>query len=123
LRRLALSPLPGQEIHDWDAEAAQALTRSGIKAGDKAGRISPGYNDLAWARIARVTVVTEVAIERADSFWESSPTQQEAVLRAMAAAGAKIVITHVTDDFTPAGWQRLGHTPYWMRWLNSTSHL
>jgi hypothetical protein len=113
----------GQEIHDWDAEAAQALTRSGIKAGDKAGRISPGYNDLAWARIARVTVVTEVAIERADSFWESSPTQQEAVLRAMAAAGAKIVITHVTDDFTPAGWQRLGHTPYWMRWLNSTSHL
>jgi hypothetical protein len=113
----------GRELHDWDAEAAQALTRAGIKAGDKAGRISAGYNDLGWARIARVTVMTEVAIERADSFWEYSPTQQEAVLRAMETAGAKIVITHVTNDFTPAGWQRLGHTPYWMRWLNSTPHV
>jgi hypothetical protein len=113
----------GRETHDWEAEVAQALTHAGIRAGDKVGRISPGYNDFAWARIARVTVVTEVAIERADSFWQSSPTQQDAVLQAMEAAGARIVVAYVRDDFTPAGWERLGRTPYWMRWLNPTPHL
>jgi hypothetical protein len=40
----------------------------------------------------------------------------------MAAAGARIVIAHVSEDFTPVGWQRLGNTPYWMRWLNPTEH-
>jgi hypothetical protein len=72
--------------------------------------------------MARVTIVTEVVVEQADAFWDSSPTQQEAVLGAMAAAGARIVIAHVRDDFRSASWQRLGHTPYWMRWLNPAPH-
>ena len=112
--------LLGFQAQDVDAEAAKELVRLGIHPGDKVARISPEVTDLGWARMSRVSITTEVAIEPANNFWKSLPDQQEGALKAMAATGARIVIAHITDGPAPPGWQRLGKTPYYMRWLNTT---
>ena len=72
--------------------------------------------------MARVTVVTD-GIERPEASGSLRPLSRRLSCKAMAAAGARIVIASVRDDFTPAGWQRLGHTPNWMRWLTPTADL
>jgi len=112
--------LVGFGARDVDAEAARELTRLGIHAGDNVARISAEVTDLAWARMLRVSIITEVDIEHADNFWKSLPDQQEGALKAMAATGARIVVAHISEDLAPAGWQRLGKTLYWLRWLNTS---
>jgi hypothetical protein len=112
--------LVGYGVQDVDAEAAKELARLGIHPGDKVARISAEVTDLGWARMSRVSIITEVAIEHADNFWKSLPDQQEGALKAMGATGARIVVAHISEDVAPPGWQRLGKTPYWLRWLNAT---
>jgi hypothetical protein len=65
-----------------------------------------------WARLARVSIIAEVQRTRANEFWNSSEEYQRAVLAAFAAEGCKAVISWVGDMALPAGWQRLGDSPY-----------
>jgi hypothetical protein len=97
------------QIHDF--EASVALHERGIAPGDRVASISP-WVASGWARLARVSIIAEVQRTRANEFWNSSEENQRAVLAAFAAAGCTAVISWVGDMALPAGWQRLGDSPY-----------
>jgi len=101
-----------------DADVARELGRMGIRAGDKIARISPNVNDYAWVHMLRATIVTEVDMAHTREFWNATPVQQDRVLRTMANTGVRIVVAYISGSLTPAGWQRLGATPFCIRWLN-----
>jgi hypothetical protein len=105
---------------DVDAQAARALASLGIRANDRVARISPSATDYAWAHMLGVSLLAEVDIGYADAFWSIGPETQNEVLKAMGATGARMVVAHVPQGLAPPGWQRLGNTPYWIRWLNQS---
>jgi hypothetical protein len=101
-----------------DADVAKELATMGIHPGDKVARISPEVNDYAWVHMLRATIVTEVALQQTQDFWNAGPDQQDRVLTAMAGTGARIVVASISGGVTPPGWQRLGATPFCIHWLN-----
>ena len=100
------------------ADAAKELATMGIHPGDKVARISPSVDDYVWVHMLRATMVTEVALQHTEDFWNASPDQQDRVLTAMAGTGARIVVASISGGVTPPGWQRLGATPFCIHWLN-----
>ena len=107
---------------DPDGEAGIALSRMGIHPGDPVARISSNIADLGWARVARVSIVSEVAIGRAGDFWSAGQSTQLGVLQALAKTGAREVVAHITGSLAPPGWRRLGSTPYWAMGLSDVPH-
>jgi hypothetical protein len=103
---------------DPDIQAAMELKRLGIEPGTPVARISYEVIDLAWARLSRVSVVAEVEFEHGDEFWAAGQKTQDEVLQAFAKTGAKVVVGHVRGEMAPPGWQRLGHTRYWIHQLS-----
>ncbi len=99
------------------AEAARQLEQAGIRAGDSVARIDPRA-DFSWARIARVSIVTEVDFEHTGEFWRAAPDLQEQALQAMSKTSAKVVVGYIAGTTAPAGWQRLGKSRLWMHWLH-----
>ncbi len=98
---------------NMDAEVARELPQYGIRPGEKVARISTA-GDLGWARASRVTVVAEVDLDDAETFWRSDPATQIEVLRALRKTGVRCVVAHVWGDVTAQGWFRLAQTHYWI---------
>jgi hypothetical protein len=73
-------------------EAAQALEKLGIQAGDRVARISPSVSDYALERILRVQIVAEVDREHIGDFWSSPFATQQSLLSKFASRGVKAVI-------------------------------
>jgi hypothetical protein len=100
-------------------EVAEELHRVGVHAGSRVAVLGDG--DWAyWARLAHVRIVAEITTPDTPAFWASAAQQKTAIYEALAKAGAAAVVTApplplVTLD---ESWARLGHTPYYIRWLN-----
>jgi 4-amino-4-deoxy-L-arabinose transferase-like glycosyltransferase len=90
---------------------AKALNDMGLHSGDKVGNIGDSYIAY-WARLARVSIVTEIPQPEADRFWHSDPVTQQERLDAMVRAGAKIVLTDY-PDFKSSSWHKLEGTHHY----------
>jgi hypothetical protein len=97
-------------------EAAQALEKLGIQAGDRVARISPSVSDYALERILRVQIVAEVDREHTGDFWSSPFATQQSLLSKFASRGVKAVIatSPILSAENQTEWSRLGSTQYWV---------
>lgn len=100
------------------ALVADELERVGVRAGDQVACICPSGkgSGLGVERIARLTVVAEVDLDRTDEFWSLPVTAQQDLLQIFAVRGAKAVIavSPKLDATNQSEWTRLGSTPYWV---------
>lgn len=96
-------------------EAAQALQRLGIKAGDPVARIGAGNADISVERILRTEIVAEVDKDRSADFWKAPFATQQALLDTFASRGVKVVIatSPILNSDNQAEWIHLGKTQYW----------
>lgn len=69
--------------------------------------------DHLWAHLARVTIVAEIPKTGVMDFWADDEEQRRPALRALAAAGAEILVTRDVPSVAEAdGWKKLGETGY-----------
>jgi len=96
-------------------EAAEALQRLGIKAGDPVARIGAGNADITVERILRTEIVAEVDKDRSADFWKAPFATQQALLNTFASRGVKVVIatSPMLNSDNQAEWIHLGKTRYW----------
>jgi hypothetical protein len=99
-------------------EVAEGMKRLGIEGGDKVASVETSH-DFYWARLVKVSVVSEVYSENGDTlWWTADPRVKARVFRTFARTGAKVV---VADRMPPApgtaDWQRVGNTPYYVHFL------
>src|SRR5207245_7004165 len=106
-----ISPEQWRATGNRSFEIAAALQQLGIQPHDRVARISPFAVD-GWARLAKVTIVAEVQMTAADDFWCARPDVQEALLRAFAATGAKVIVAPIRRAQLPKGWTKLGDTGF-----------
>jgi len=99
-------------------EVAEELNRIGIHAASKVAVLGDG--DWAfWAGLAHLRIVAEIGSADVPEFWASAAQQKTKIYELLAKAGASAVVTPpppaaITPDDS---WVRLGHTPYYIRWL------
>jgi hypothetical protein len=102
--------------------AAQALSESGIRPGDKVavvGSFEPvGEGGAYLARLARIQIVAQVS--QPDRFWTADSSTQSRVVEAIARTGAKAILTipEPPHSAPESPWQRLGNTNYYAHLLN-----
>jgi hypothetical protein len=95
-----------------EPEAALALKGLGFTPGTRMAAISPWISP-GWARLTRLIIVADVPREQADSFWALPPERQASVLTAFRESGSEAVVGWIGGrKDVPAGWQRLGSSPY-----------
>jgi hypothetical protein len=119
-------------------EVVRGLRAMGLQPGDRiasleygncAIRIERCVGATTWAHLGRFRIVAEVNYSRelpataGDDFWDAQPQQQQGVLRAMAAAGARAVVSLEPPRGTGAiGWEAVGKTGWHVRWLQPQAH-
>jgi hypothetical protein len=126
----------GKELHyrrelttntQW--RVAQEMRKVGLKPGDEIGHVGQALRSWSyWARLAKVRIVAE--LRPGDSFWLADDATRTKALAAFAGTGVKAVITRkmapnertfgLPYDFAP-GWQPVGDTGYYIRFLDSPS--
>jgi hypothetical protein len=74
-----------------DIVIAQSLPSYGISRGDSVAVVGEGQ-DAMWAQLANVTIVAEIWPTASASFWSSSSSEQQEMVRDMANAGAKAIV-------------------------------
>ena len=74
-------------LADFDLAARQLLGMSPKEYIETHGR------GAFWARLARVSIITEVPQPQAERFWHSDPAIQKTTLDSMIGAGAKVIVT------------------------------
>lgn len=100
---LTISIVDGREISSWiqngsehiEWNTANALTKLGIKEGDKVATI--GYAipySPYWARVAKVKIVSEITEKDSSGFFELDNKRREEVLNVFKSTGAKIVVVN-----------------------------
>jgi 4-amino-4-deoxy-L-arabinose transferase-like glycosyltransferase len=94
---------------------ALALQDAELRPGDRIGVIGAAIG-ATWARLARLRIRAD-APDDVD-FWARSPQEQEAVVRAFAAAGVRAVVAEPPDDGrAPPDWIPVGGTGNLMRFM------
>jgi hypothetical protein len=92
------------------ADVADSLNRMGIRPGDKVASIVVSF-DTYWARLADVTIVSEIPESGCSMFWESGPEAKEKVYEVISNTGAKAIVSNtVPQGLQPPGWRRIGET-------------
>jgi hypothetical protein len=96
---------------------ADGLGRLGVLAGDPVAFI--GDTQVAyWARLARVRIIADIPFHEADLFWSADDILRRDVLKALAGTGARAVVTdRIPCPRSADGWQRIGETGHFMRFL------
>jgi hypothetical protein len=102
---------------DMHPAIAEGLRHLGVGQGDTVGFL--GYSFSAfWARLARVRIVAELEPQHAAEFWSATGERQDAVLRAFATAGARVVVSEPARTAqNPPGWAHIGNTGYLVYFL------
>jgi hypothetical protein len=80
-----------------------------------------------WARLGGFRIVAEIYYfpdrpeTLANNFWDADPERQAKVLHALAATGARAVVS-VQEPRGPgaAAWAKVGDTDYYLHWLGSS---
>jgi hypothetical protein len=97
------------------SDVATALHGAGVARGAPIGVIGESVA-ASWARLARLSIVADVAPELVQDFWAASPDEQHAVLAVFARAGASAVVAEPpSTEEAPLDWTRLGETGYLVR--------
>lgn len=97
------------------SDVAAALRGAGVARGAPIGVIGESVA-ASWARLARLSIVADVAPELVQDFWAASPDEQHAVLAVFARAGASAVVAEPpSTEEAPLDWTRLGETGYLVR--------
>jgi hypothetical protein len=114
---------------------AEALKALGIEPGDKVASTSyANYNNVTWARLARVHIIAEVYYRpgktgnsdaklwaEKNNFWAADAPVQEQVLCSVAHAGAKVIVADESPSWAQnSGWLNLGNTGYYAYLLSNT---
>jgi hypothetical protein len=101
---------------EW--QVADALNKMGIEPGDKVASI--GYaHGYFWARLARVHIVAEIPNRGMASFWGADNSVQSKAFETFSRIGVKAIVTALMpDNISPAGWQRLAGTDYYVYMLH-----
>jgi len=95
-----------------EVDAALALKAAGFAPGTHMAEISPWISP-GWARLSRQIIVADVPREQAEKFWDLAPERQTSLLHAFASTDSDAVVAWLGGrKDVPAGWQRLGSTPY-----------
>jgi 4-amino-4-deoxy-L-arabinose transferase-like glycosyltransferase len=103
----------GQPHTQW--RVAEDLRKLGVIPGDRVARL-PAHFGLGWARLLRVTVVTQIPFEDSDNFWCAKPEVQAQVIDAFRRLG---VTAFVAEQIPPNGacapgpeWHKVGDSYY-----------
>jgi hypothetical protein len=98
---------------------ADGLEKMGLRAGDHVAILGDG-NWAYWARLGKLKIVSTVMSRDTPAFWAETLEQKEVVYRLLAETGAKAVVAaQVPASDVENGWQRIGVTEYYLRWLSS----
>jgi hypothetical protein len=99
----------------WDV--AEQLRQMGVQPGDKVASIGFSF-DGYWAHLAGVTIVAEIPEGGAGVFWTSDPEVKSKVFQTFAELGAKAVVCNRVPEYSsPAGWQHIGYSTFFVRGL------
>lgn len=74
------------------ARIAAALSRAGLRPGDRVGVVGSGLNAARWARLARARIATELPWQEADAFWNAGRPVQSRAADALCSTGARLVV-------------------------------
>jgi hypothetical protein len=101
------------------SEAAKAMFDEGMKAGDKLAVVADepfGEGGAFVARLARMRIVAIVA--QPEKFWAAPVTTRSQVIKALAEAGAKVLLTRGQPTASEVVWERLGRSDYYISVLS-----
>ncbi|HYM13721.1 MAG TPA: hypothetical protein VEU62_23480, partial [Bryobacterales bacterium] len=88
--------------------------------GDQVALIGAG-TEAFWARLARVRIIAEMPIEDAGYFWAAGEPVRSRAIQMFRSTGAKAIVAESLPPYASApGWQRLGHTGYYVYLLKGT---
>jgi hypothetical protein len=100
---------------------ADGLKKMGLHAGDHVAILGDG-NWAYWARLGKLKIVSTIMSPDTPAFWAETLEQKEEVLRLLADTGAKAVVAaQVPASDAGNGWERIGVTENYVRWLSPSS--
>jgi hypothetical protein len=88
---------------------ACALREAGVEPGARLAVVGNDMN-MAWARLARVSVVAEVTPRDARDFWMLPPAAQHEMLELLEDGSRIVLARHVPDGANVDDWRPLGGT-------------
>lgn len=101
-------------------ETAAMLKQEGVGAGDKVCYLGDPIADDAWALLARVQIVCNVASSNEglppdmSGFWAAGPARMAEIIHAFEEAGAKAVVATDVPTVEAKGWVRAGDTNHYV---------
>ncbi len=108
-------------------QVAHSLNQMGLQPGDKIASLGASVTNSKWARLARVTIVSEIyssdwphLVSNSDeeTFWASNSSVKEQVMEVFKKTGARAVVTIPPSGADLAGWQRINNTNFYVRFLS-----
>jgi len=97
-----------------DGEVSQGLRVLGVRPGDRVSVFAAPTVGVYWARLAGVTIVSEVPLGEESAFWTADEGTKREVFRLFASTGAKIVIEKDPPrGAEKEGWIPLGDTSFY----------
>ncbi len=97
---------------------ADDLENMGLRAGERVAVLGDG-NWSYWAHSCKLKIVSTIMSADAPAFWAETAEQREQVYRLFASTGARAVVTMKPQAAdVGAGWQKIGASDYYMRWLS-----
>jgi hypothetical protein len=98
---------------------ADEIEKMGLHAGDHIAILGDG-NWAYWARLGKLKIVSTVVSINTPAFWAETPAEREDVYRLLAGTGARAVVSaQVPPSNARDGWERIGTTDLYLRWLSS----
>ena len=108
-----------QENVDW--EVSRALRALGIQPGDRVSILS-AVDEVQWARLAGVTVVSEIPLGEETVFWTADPETKRKIFQVLAGTGAKVVVTRAAPPSAiDEGWFALDKSGFYAHPLPAQS--
>ena len=105
--------LSHQEFVEWDV--ADALHRLGIPEGGKVSYLGSTLDDHSWARLARVSIVSDIPLNGVEDFWASDDEGKSRALALLASTGSAALVTRdVPPVAESAGWVPVQGTNYFI---------
>ena len=108
--------MPGKNIPNW--EIASAIHELGIKSGDKIAFLGGALVNTYWARLARVEIIAEIVPWDMLEYWELTETEIKEMDHQFADMNVKALVTREYGFVKPSGWQQIGKSDFFMKWIN-----
>lgn len=110
-----LAAFAKQENVDW--QVSQSLRQMGLHPGDKVSGLGLTWR-VNWARLAGLTVISEIPFGDEKAYWTATPEEKLKVLQLLAGTGATVLVT-ADPPFCAIdeGWIPLGDTGFYARRL------